>query len=79
MSSLNEVFRYLLMQKIKNKNDLLVLRECLTDFMCRGMDKTSMFKTLEEMRIGCDEETENTLLELMDFVSGFCRPDLHIF
>lgn len=60
-------------------SDPLVLRECLVDFKNRGMDKECMYSTLEEMRAECDEKTEDIILELMDFVTGFCRTELRIY
>ena len=68
------------MLKMKNENnDLLMLRECLVDFKNRGMDRASMYGSLEEMRVGVDEKTESVILELMDIVMGFCNPTLQIF
>ena len=37
-----------------------------------------MVRNLEELRNGSDTETENILLELMDFLAGWCNPDLSI-
>lgn len=65
---------------MKNKdNDLLLLRDCLIDFKNHGMDEESMYVSLEELRVGSNEETEDLLLELMDFVRGFCNPELCVF
>ena len=78
--SLNGEFKLLLMSEIKNdRNNLLVLRECLLKFKSFGMDKDSMIGNLEELRNGSDTTTEDILLELMDFVVGYCNPDLFIF
>lgn len=78
--SLNDEFKLLLLSEIKNdRNNLLVLRECLLKFKSFGMDKDSMIGNLEELRNGSDTTTEDILLELMDFVVGYCNPDLSIF
>lgn len=78
--TLNEELKQHLLLQMKNKdNDLLLLRECLIDFKNRGMDEESMYVSLEELRVGSDEETEDLLLELMDFVRGFCNPELCVF
>ena len=78
--TLNEELKQHLLLQMKNKdNDLLVLRECLIDFKNRGMDEERMYVSLEELRAGSDEETEDVLLELMDFVRGFCNPELCVF
>ena len=78
--SLNNEFIQLLPVEIKNHhNDLMILRECLIGFKNNGMDKDSMLANLEKLRSGSDSETEDILLDLMDFVVGFCNPNLSIF
>lgn len=78
--SLNEDFMQLLSVEIKKQhNNLLILREYLIKFKSVGMDKDSMIKSLEELRTNSDPETEDILLELMDFVVGYCNPNLAIF
>ena len=80
VAKLNEEFKQLLLSEIKiNHNSLLVLRECLLIFRSLGMDKDSMIRNLEELRNDSDTETEDILLELMDFVAGWCKPELSIF
>ena len=62
--SLNDEFKLLLLSEIKNdRNNLLVLRECLLKFKNFGMDKDSMIRNLEELRNGSDTESEDILLE----------------
>ena len=78
--SLNEDFKQSLTIEIKrHNNNLLFLRECLIKFKSAGMDKDGMTKNLEELRNNCDAETEDILLEMMDFVTGYCSPGLSIF
>ena len=77
---LDEEFRQLLLSEIKSDhNNLLILREYLLKYKSFGMDKDSMVRNLEKLRNGSDTETEDILLELMDFVVGYCNPDLSIF
>ena len=77
--SILEKFKQFLLSEIKNHHkNLLVLRECLLKFKGFGMDKNSMVRNLEELRNGSDTEMENILLELMDFLAGWCNPDLSI-
>lgn len=78
--SLNEEFVQSLSIEIKtHHNNSLKLRECLIKFKDAGMGKDSMIKSMEELRNNCDAETEDILLELMDFVTGYCNPNLFIF
>lgn len=78
--SINEEFKQSLILQMENENnDLLQLREFLVNYKNCGMDKESMYRNLEEMRSDSNKETEDVLLELMDFVEGFCNPALRIF
>lgn len=78
--TLNEEFMQVLSAEIKkNNNNLLVLHTCLMKFKNNGMDKDSMIKSLKELRNSSDSETEDVLLELIDFVVGYCNPNLSIF
>lgn len=78
--SINEEFKQLLILQMKSENNsLLQLREFLVNYKNCGMDEKSMYRNLDEMRSSSDDETEEVLLELMDFVRGFCNPTLHIF
>lgn len=77
---LNNEFIQLFPEEIKkNYNDLLALRENLIRFKDKGMGKNSMLENLEKLREISDSETEDILLELMDFVVGYCNPNLSIF
>lgn len=66
-------------QGMDENSMLLPLRECLISLKNQGMDKEGMLENLEKLRSESDSETEDVLLDLMDFVTGSCRPDLSIF
>ena len=69
--SINEEFKQSLILQMKSENNgLLQLREFLVNYKNCGMDEESMYRNLEEMRSSSDDETEDVLLELMDFVGG---------
>ena len=76
--TLNEEFMKVLSAEIEEKN-LLVLHKYLMEFKNAGMDKNSMIKSLKELRNISNPETEDVLLELMDFVVGYCNTNLSIF
>ena len=76
--TLNEEFMKVLSAEIEEKN-LLVLHKYLMEFKNAGMDKNSMIKSLKGLRNISNLETEDVLLELMDFVVGYCNPNLSIF
>lgn len=45
----------------------------------RGESQEAVYATLESLRSGLDEAAEDRLLELMDVVSGYCRPELRLW
>ncbi len=63
----------------KHPNDLLALQKMLMCFKEHGMDKNSMLKNLEKMKEGCDGKARDVLMDLMDFVAGWCKQDLSIY
>ncbi|MFY0519815.1 hypothetical protein [Lysinibacillus sp. UGB7] len=78
--SLNKEFIQLFPVEIKKHyNDLLALRKSLIKFKDKGMSKDSMLENLEKLRGISDSEIEDILLDLMDFVVGYCNPNLSIF
>lgn len=45
-----------------------------------SVEKDCMYESLEELRKHCaTEEKEDMILELMDFVGGFCSPHCRIY
>ncbi|MBE5871738.1 MAG: hypothetical protein E7294_10830 [Lachnospiraceae bacterium] len=69
-----------LLDKIKESDgNALIPREYLIKCKNEGMKKEDMLKKLEKMRYENEEKVEDFLLDLMDFVEGFCNRDLTIF
>ncbi|MBG3078782.1 hypothetical protein I4632_00840 [Proteus mirabilis] len=56
--------------------DLLVLRELLLSYKYNGMTQNIMRDCLNQLRA---IEDENTILDLLDFVEGFCSLDWKIY
>jgi len=80
MENLNVEFMHVLQVEISHgQSDLMTLREYLVRYKSRGMNQNSMYKNLMELRNKSDLKTEELILDLMDFVIGFCNLDLSIF
>ena len=56
----------------KHPNDLLALHKFLIYFKNHGMDKESMLKNLEKIKNQCDPKVKDVLIDLMNFVVGWC-------
>lgn len=56
--------------------DLTILREILLSYKNRGMTQDVMRDTLIEIQ---HTENEEIILDLLDFVEGFCRADLKLY
>lgn len=79
MHAAKELLKQSLYERILAGNDLQALRKCLAEFRDAGMDRGNMLTCLEEMRKDGDSSAEDTLLELMDFVTGYCSPSQKLF
>ena len=55
------------------------IREVMVSFKKHGLNKKYMLALLNKMREEFASETEDKVLELMDFVEDFCRTDLSIY
>ena len=63
----------------KHPNDLLALQKILIYFKNHGMNKESMLKNLEKIDNQHDFKAKDILMDLMDFVVGWCSQDLSIY
>lgn len=63
-------------QKISEKQDLLDIRKSLVYFKNKGMSKDCMYMCLQNLTY---PNSEDIILELMDFVTGFCHSDLAVY
>ncbi|EOI3545793.1 hypothetical protein ACMSZT_000547 [Cronobacter dublinensis] len=66
----------LIFKEVSLGNNLMELRDCLIDLKKQGVSKEVMLECLNDMRVS---DFEDTVLELMDFVEGFCNPQFYIF
>ncbi|WP_445495250.1 hypothetical protein [Photorhabdus sp. SF281] len=65
-----------LTEEIQLNKSLLELRDALVLFKNKGMTKESMRESLNRL---ISNENEDTIWDLLDFVEGFCNPDLDIY
>jgi len=62
-----------------SSNDIFELRKILVEYKDMGINQTEMFEELSLLRDKLDGDKEEIILDLMDFVTGFCNPSLRIF
>lgn len=51
----------------------------LRSYRDRGVTAESAYGTLDRMRVGVDDRTEDRILDVMDVVSGFCAPSFSVW
>jgi hypothetical protein len=71
-----QTFMGCIAQQISENHNLLDIRKTLVYFKNEGISKDCMYACLQKLRYTNNEEV---ILELMDFVTGFCRSDLAIY
>ncbi len=77
--SLRDEFIQAILEGLENNYDLLELRSRLDVFRKRGMTQRNMIEVLEALRVEVKAEDEDIILDLLDFVVGFCNSELSIF
>jgi len=55
------------------------LRAILVKYREKNFRSESVYRLLDESRIGMPEDIEDRILELMDIVSGFCSLDKRVW
>lgn len=61
-------------------DNFMYMYEYLVKCKNNGMSKEIMMEKLERIRSRCDSENEeDMILDLMDFVGGWCSPHMRIF
>ncbi|MCM1185149.1 MAG: hypothetical protein NC251_02305 [Lachnoclostridium sp.] len=79
-ADLNDKFLQLLpIEMEKHPNDLLALQKFLIYFKNHGMNQDDMLKNLEKLKKQHSFQTEDILVDLMDFVVGWCSQDLSVY
>jgi len=59
-------------------DSLIQLREEIVKLRAAGIEKAILLKSLESFRVQVDETTEDTVLEVMDFLVANCSPHMRI-
>jgi hypothetical protein len=74
MSYLREV----LAEAMKSENPTLAFRSAVKKRVDEGVARDGLITELEALRKSVDESQENVVLEVMDFLKGWCAPDMKI-
>ena len=59
--------------------DILKLRKILVEYIEKGISQAEMLECLSLVRKEADKRQEDIILDLMDFVTGFCNPTFKLF
>lgn len=73
---IRDEFIDIMSNKIASHSDLIELRLLLISFKNKGLSKDEMLSYLNELRLISNEDI---ILELMDFVEGYCNPQMSIY
>lgn len=75
----NKFLQLLPIEMEKHPNDLPALQKFLIYFKNHGMNQDDMLKNLEKLKNRHDFQAEDILVDLMDFVVGWCNQDLSVY
>jgi hypothetical protein len=74
-------FQVLFWQALNEENPVPALRKTIADLRAEGIEKDVLYKELEAFRLlaaGRSEEDEDNVLDVMDFLVGFCSQHMRI-
>ena len=74
---LKQEFAEKIYELINQEADIDSLHKQLRLFKNRGMSREKMLECLESLRE--NHKAEDSILELMDFVTGFCSPHMTVY
>lgn len=72
-------FKEKIISNIKNDNYLILCFEVLVEYKNSGMTKSQMISNLNNIRSIVGNKDEDKILEMMDFVEGYCHPKFKVF
>ena len=77
---MQEEFYEAMMSKLQaSSSDITELRNMLMKYKKTGIEQADMLDCLSLVKDKLDDDKEDTILDLMDFVTGFCNPALKIY
>ena len=77
--NLNEAFEKDIIEILDGEYKIPALLEVIKKYKKSGIGQEEMLKELERIRHLKDEKFEDRILEVMDIISGFCRPDYRLW
>lgn len=79
IKSMKDLLKSELRSKITLNSPLKDMWETLKDYKDKGLNKEDAYEILQELRGEFADENEDKVLELMDFVVGFCAPSMRLY
>ena len=63
---------------VETNEPLLKIREFIVELRKEGISKEELYDELQNLRSKLNDEQEDTILEVMDFLVSWCVPSLRI-
>jgi len=67
-----------LAQAMQTNTPALALRHLLSSRLRSGEERAALQQDLEALRTMVDSASEDVILEALDFLAGWCQPDLKV-
>lgn len=63
---------------MRTESPLMAFRQDVAQQLQNGVDRELLFQELEKLRIVVDSDSEDLILEVLDFMVGWCHPDMKL-
>ena len=74
-----ELYEAMMSKLQASSSDITELRNMLMKYKKTGIEQADMLDCLSLVKDKLDDDKEDTILDLLDFVTGFCNPALKIY
>ena len=65
-------------EALESENPTLALRQVVIGFRNQGIDEDTLVQALQDFRQDLNEPDEDVVLEVLDFLTGFCSSFMRI-
>ncbi|WP_377160641.1 hypothetical protein ACFJIX_13110 [Roseateles sp. UC29_93] len=72
------VLKQELEQAMRSESPLMAFRQTVARHLAQGLNRTFLTEELEKLRTVVESDSEDVILEVLDFIAGWCHPDMKL-
>ncbi|WP_431262943.1 hypothetical protein ACQ859_23085 [Roseateles chitinivorans] len=65
-------------QAMRDASPLVHFRDAMAHRLAEGASRNQLVEELEDLRATVDDQREDLIFEILDFIVGWCHPDMRL-